>query len=131
MQVHNIRNEQFYDQALKRAEQLHERNKLKIRTGLIMLVLLPVILGLILWVTKSDKIVFLIIWVLCMFLISAYLIGVEYLDDSILKTLNDMSSMEAEFDDLLETNIQERLHERVLERRAARAARALQEEEEE
>ena len=122
----DVNYEQLYSQLLERGEILHESNKKRIRRGLIMLVLLPAILGLILWITGSSKIVFLIIWILCMFALCAYLISVEYLDDSIQKTLEDVTNREAVFDGLLPhasaEELQERIKERIAERRAQRAA---------
>ena len=97
----DVNYEQLYSQLLERGETLHESNKKRIRRGLILLVLLPAILGLILWITGSSKIVFLIIWILCMFALCAYLISVEYLDDSIQKTLEEVTDCEADFDELL------------------------------
>ena len=122
----DVNYEQLYSQLLERGETLHESNKKRIRRGLILLVLLPAILGLILWITGSSKIVFLIIWILCMFALCAYLISVEYLDDSIQKTLEDVTNREAVFDGLLPhasaEELQERIKERIAERRAQRAA---------
>ena len=60
--------------------QMHERNRKRIKYGIITLFLLPIVLGLIRWLTDSDKLIFLLIWVLCLFLLACYLIGVEYLD---------------------------------------------------
>ena len=122
----DVNYEQLYTQLLERGEMLHESNKKRIRRGLILLVILPAILGLILWITGSSKIVFLIIWILCMFALCAYLISVEYLDDSIQKTLEDVTNREADFDGLLPhasaEELQERIKARIAERRAQRAA---------
>ena len=81
----DLQYEQLYTQLLSRSEILHENNKKRIRYGVILLLLLPFILGFIIWITDSNKIVFLILWIICMFAISVYLISVEYLDDSIKK----------------------------------------------
>ena len=106
MNERDVRYEELYDQLLTKAESLHEINKKRIRRGLIGLGVLPVVLCLILWLTESDKIVFLIIWVVCMFALCAYLIGVEYLDDLIKKNVKDMLDKEEingedVYDDLL------------------------------
>ena len=66
------RYEGLYSQLLERGEQLHESNKRRIRRGLIALVVLPFVLGFILWMTESDKIVFLIIWIIIMFALSVW-----------------------------------------------------------
>ena len=124
-QTKDIKYEQLYTQLLERGEMLHENNKKRIRRGLIFLVILPVILGLILWITGSSKIVFLIIWILCMFATCAYLISIEYLDDSVQKTLTEVTDWEADFDALLPhasaEELQERIRMRIEEIREQRA----------
>ena len=115
--------EELYSELLTRGEQLHESNKRRIKRGLIALIVLPFILYFILWMTDSDKVVFLIIWIIIMFVLSAYLISIEYLDSSVENTLNNVSDTEAEFDDLLpRSDLQERIRERLAERRDEKKA---------
>ncbi len=95
------RYEALYTQLLERGMDMHLNNKKRIRTGLILLLLLPVILGIARTLTQSDKIVFLIIWVFCMFVICIYLITIEYIDDTLQKTLEEVTDREANFDELL------------------------------
>ena len=109
------RYEELYEQLLERGLDMHMHNKRRIRNGMILLLLLPVILGVILWVTGSDKIVFLIIWVICMFALSIYLITIEYIDDSVEKTLEEVTDREADFGELFPGT--EQLAERIGERR--------------
>lgn len=109
------RYEELYQQLLERGLDMHMHNKRRTRNGMILLLLLPVILGVMLWVTGSDKIVFLIIWVLCMFALSIYLITIEYIDDAVEKTLEEVSEREADFDELFPGT--EQLSERIVERR--------------
>lgn len=93
--------EALYNELLERGEQLHEGNKRRIRRGLMLLIILPFVLEFIRWMTDSDKIVFLIIWILIMFVLCAYLISIEYLDSTIENTLRDVTDTEADFDGLL------------------------------
>jgi len=95
------RYEALYTQLLERGMDMHTNNKKRIRSGLILLLLLPVILGIIRMLTQSDKIVFLIIWVFCMFVICIYLITIEYIDDTLQKTLEEVTDREANFDELI------------------------------
>ncbi len=69
-----------YNNLSSYADQVHEKTKKRIKYSGIVLILLPVVLGLIRWMTDSDKIFFLVIWILCMFAISAYLVSIEYYD---------------------------------------------------
>ena len=122
----DLQYEQLYTQLLSRSEILHENNKKRIRYGVILLLLLPFILGFIIWITDSNKIVFLILWIICMFAISVYLISVEYLDDSIKKTLEEVTEREIGLDQLLPNasgrDLQERIRDRLTERRMMRVA---------
>jgi hypothetical protein len=84
----------------------------------VLLAVVPPVLITVRWLTDSDKVVFLILWIVFMFGISAYLIGVEYLDDSIQKTLEEVTREEIGFDGLYlrPEQIQERIHEKSSER---------------
>lgn len=117
--------EGLYSELYDRAQTLHENNKSRIRRGLIGLIVLPAVLIFIRRLTDSDKVVFLIIWIIGMFLLCAYLIMIEYLDSSVQRTIEDVTNQEAEFDDLLLSKeaIQGRLRGRMSEIRAAREAR--------
>ena len=112
------RYEQLYTEMWEYTELLHRRNKSRIKYGTIVLILLPLILGLIRWLTDSDKTFFLLIWVFCMFLLSAYLIGVEYLDHSVQKKMEKLTDHEAGFSNLLEVDqkrseVREKIRERT------------------
>jgi vacuolar-type H+-ATPase subunit I/STV1 len=69
-------------------------------------------------ITNSDRVVFMILWVVGMFAISVYLISVEYLDDSIRKTLEDVSDREADFGVLLPDSeqVREKVQTRLQEK---------------
>ena len=116
------RYEQLYTDMLSFSLGLHERNRQRIRIGTVILLLLPVFLGVIRWLTGSDKAIFLLIWVLCMFAVSVYLIGVEYLDDSVQKKLKEMTDREADFGTLLpeHSELSARIRDRALAQRAGR-----------
>ena len=76
------RYEKLYAELLTQTELLHQSNKRRIRRGLWGLLVMPLVMAVLLWLTDSSRIVFLLIWVLGMFVLSAYLITVEYLDSS-------------------------------------------------
>ena len=115
------RYEELYSQLLERGMDLHANNKRRIRVGLIVLLLLPVILGIMRILTGSDKVLFLIIWVFCMFVVCIYLITIEYIDDSVKRTLEDVTDREADFDELFVDG--DKIEERIAARRETRRER--------
>ena len=114
----DIRYEELYNRLLERGVALHENNKKRIRIGLAFLGVFTVLMILIRLITDSDRVVFMILWVVGMFLISIYLISVEYIDDSIRKTLEEVSDRETDFGELLPDSeqVRERVHSRIHER---------------
>ena len=114
----DTRYEELYNRLLERGMALHESNKKRIRTGLIFLAVFTVLMILIRLITDSDRVVFMILWVVGMFVASIYLISVEYIDDSIRKTLEDVSEREADFGELLPDSaaVRERVHSRIHEK---------------
>ena len=109
--------EDLYSRLLERGEMMHANNKKRIRIGLILLGLLPAVLIIIRLLTDSDRVVFLIIWVLCMFAICTYLISIEFIDDSLRKTLEEVTEREADFGELIPDSeaVHNRIHEHVAE----------------
>ena len=99
----DIRYEELYNRLLERGMALHENNKKRIRFGLIFLIVFTVLM---------------ILWVVGMFAASIYLISVEYIDDSIQKTLEEVSEREADFGVLLPDSeqVREKVHSHIHER---------------
>ena len=124
------RYEQLYRELLSQVTAIHDGNKKRIRRGIILMILLPIILEVVRLMTGSDKVFFLVLWIIFMFILCAGLITVEYVDDSLQKYLNEVTDREAEFDALLKTPeditsmIQERASDRRVRRRETYAGRA-------
>lgn len=95
--------EKVYTELLEFVINLHEDNKKRIRHGLFFLLIVPAILIIVRALTDGDKVVFLIIWIITMFLGAIYLISIEYLDESIKKKLKEIGIDEVEMDNLLES----------------------------
>ena len=114
----DVRYEELYKRLLEKSFALHESNKRRIRNGLILLGVFTVLMILIRLITNSDRVVFMIIWVIGMFVISIYLIGVEYLDDAVRKTLEEVSEREADMGVLFPDSeqmrelVQSRIHDK-------------------
>lgn len=109
------RNNNRYSNLTSYMEALHERNKKRVRTSAISLIALPVVLGMIRWMTDSDKTIFLIIWVICMFLLAAYLVSVEYMDRVVHRQLREITGSTEGPENLLQADkfIPPKVRERV------------------
>lgn len=114
MNRQNLNYEELYDRLLERGEALHESNKKRIRAGLIFLAVFTVAMILIRWITDSDRVVFMVLWVVGMFAASIYLISVEYIDSAIQKTLEEVTEEETSFGELIPNS--ETVREMVLGR---------------
>ena len=116
----NIRYEDLYNQLLERGNLLHSSNKKRIKTGLIFLGVFTVIMIVVRWLTNSDRVVFMLFWIFGMFAIAIYLIGIEYIDDSIQKTLEEVTDRESDFDELMPDSAQMReiVHNRIKEKKS-------------
>ena len=117
--VQNDRYQALRQELENNAQQFHHRNKQRIKAGIISLLVLPFVLCFVRWVTESDKIVFMLIWILLMFILCSYLIGVGYMDDWLQKILGEMTGEEESFDSLLadpdevKAEMKEKLRERI------------------
>ena len=67
-------------QLLQEEEQLHAENRRRIRAGIRCLIWIPMIFLGLLFLTESEKAIFLVLWVVSLFIISSYLIYIEYID---------------------------------------------------
>lgn len=110
--------EELYERLLERGGALHRSNQKRIRVGLILLAVFTVAMILIRLITDSDRVVFMVIWVIGMFAISIYLISIEYIDSSVQKTLEEVTERETGFEELLPDSeaVRGMLHERLQER---------------
>ena len=124
--------EELFNKLLDRGEALHAVNKKRIRIGLIFLAVFTVGMIIIRFITDSDRATFLIIWVIGMFAISIYLIGVEYIDASLAKTLEDVTEREAGWDELIPDSetVRGRARDRMDERRDEMRGRIVERREE-
>lgn len=99
----------LYGKLLMYAEQLHQGNKRRIRHGLISLFVIPFVLLIVMLLTDSSRIVFLLVWIFCMFIVAAFLIFIAYFDNQLQATLNELSRCElGEFDSLINVNVKRR-----------------------
>lgn len=87
---------QLYDRLLEEVAALHKANQQRIRTGMRALVIVTVGLLLLMFLAEGNRVFTLILWILSMFALSAYLIGMEYMDYELQKKLRDITQEEQE-----------------------------------
>lgn len=68
-------------------EKGHKRNKDRIKYGIIAMLIIPIIFLILLFVVNSSKVIFLVMWIASLFIISGYLIAIEYKDYNMTENL--------------------------------------------
>lgn len=102
----------LYHRLLEEMSDFHRANQVRIRKGMLSLLLVPLVFLVLLFLTESSKVIFLLLWIASMFIISAYLIALEYLDEQMRHKLQDIAQLEEqELDSLLESDRQKRRQE--------------------
>lgn len=86
--------QELYDRLLDEVSTLHQNNRRRIRNGMRMLLAVTLGLMLLMFLAEGNKVFTLILWILSMFALSAYLIGVEYMDYELQKKLRDITQEE-------------------------------------
>ena len=68
-------------------EKEHKGNKDRIKYGIIAMLIIPIIFLILLFVVNSSKVIFLVMWIASLFIISGYLIAIEYKDYNMTENL--------------------------------------------
>lgn len=76
------------------AEKLHVVCKKAIRSGYVILVVLPLILAVFRKMTDTDKVFFLVVWIICMFFLAAALLFIAFLDHELQVILDEVHANE-------------------------------------
>ena len=94
--------EESYRRIMDYQNKEHEKNQKKIRWGIRCVILIPLVFLMLTFSMDSSKVVFLVLWIVSLFTISAYLIYVEYMDYTLQMHLAELGIKEdAIIDDLL------------------------------
>ena len=103
--------ENSYRKIMEYQNEEHMRNQKKIRWGIRCVILIPLIFLMLMFSMNSSKVVFLVLWIVSLFVISAYLIYVEYMDYTLQKKLAELGiKADGKIDELLsDRNIDSRL----------------------
>ncbi|SCW68512.1 hypothetical protein SAMN02910400_01883 [Lachnospiraceae bacterium C10] len=114
-----------YEKFIAYQKENHEKNQRKIRNGLKVNILLPLVFLIISFATDSSKLVFLILWITSLFGIAFYLIYVEYMDfrmQELLGTMEEEKALIGEQAVQLEAAVSEQMeitHEKIEDAREA------------
>ena len=120
-----IKYKEKYEKFLAYEKENHEKNQRKIRTGLKVNILLPLVFLIISFATDSSKLILLILWITSLFGIAFDLIYVEYTDFRMQKLLGTMEEEKALIGDQavqLEAAVSEQIeitHEKIEDAREA------------
>ena len=88
--------EEMYDKFFEIQEQVHLKNQKKIKVGLKVNILLPLIFLIISFLSNRSKLVFLVLWIISLFGISFYLLYVEYMDFKLQEQMKEFGIIEHE-----------------------------------
>lgn len=86
--------QELYQEMKKQQEALHARNQKRIRIGIRCILVIPLLFLFLMFLTDSNKVIFLTLWIASLFLLAGYLIYVEYGDFQIQKVVAEISKLE-------------------------------------
>lgn len=88
---------EMYDKLVGYEKTIHEQNQKRIKIGLRCIYIIPLFfLVLLMIVPDSSKIIFLVLWIVSLFVIAVYLIGVEYVDYKLQEKMNEIRGCDAQ-----------------------------------
>lgn len=90
------RYEQLYQRLLGEVLEFRRGNQRRIRKGLWALVTVTVGLLALVFISQGSKVIFLLLWIVSMFAVAAYLIGIEYMDYQIQHKVSQIMQLEQE-----------------------------------
>lgn len=93
---------EMYDMLMNYENAIHEKNQKRIKIGIKCIWIIPLIFLTMLFLTGSNKIVFLTLWIVSLFGIASYLIWVEFTDYELQKKMSEIGGKDKEeFDGLI------------------------------
>lgn len=95
-------NDKILSQVLEFRDNAHAENIKKIKTGIKCIFTVPAFFLILLFLTGSSKIIFLVMWIASLFIIAAYLIHVEYSDYKIQEMVNSLQNSDEAIDSLID-----------------------------
>ena len=101
----NQNNSDIYGELVDFQDRLHAQNLKRIHIGLLCVLIIPMIFLALMFITDSNKVIWLILWIVSLFAISSYLIVVEYGDYNLQHRINSITGNDAEPVPLLESGM--------------------------
>lgn len=102
---------EMYNKLVGYEKTIHEQNQKRIKIGLRCIYIIPLFfLVLLMIVPDSSKLIFLVLWIVSLFAIAVYLIGVEYVDYKLQEKMNEISGCDAQSVSPV-VQIEDRVHE--------------------
>lgn len=80
----------IFDKMLDYYTQSHRKNKKRIRTGMVCMIVIPLIFLMLMFTMNSSKIVYLVFWIISLFALCTYLIAVEYMDYNLQERMKEL-----------------------------------------
>lgn len=90
--------EEIFQKVLDYEQALHEKNRKRIKIGLRCIWIVPLFFLLLLFLTGSNKVIFLILWIVSLFALSIYLIVVEYMDYNLQEKIMELKGEEGDIE---------------------------------
>ena len=90
--------EEIFQKVMDYEQALHEKNLTIIKIGLKCIWIVPLIFLILLFFTGSNKVIFLILWIVSLFAISIYLITVEYMDYNLQEKIMELKGERGEIE---------------------------------
>lgn len=87
-------NSESYEKIIEYEQRIHEKNQNRIKIGIRILLIIPLLFLAIMFKLESSKVVFLVLWIVSLFCIAFYLIGVEYMDYQLQIKLSELGLRE-------------------------------------
>ena len=101
----NQNNSDIYGELVDFQDRLHAQNLKRIHIGMLCVLIIPMIFLALMFITDSNKVIWLILWIVSLFAISSYLIVVEYGDYNLQHRINSITGNDAEPVPLLESGM--------------------------
>ena len=92
--------EEIFQKVLDYEQTLHEKNRKRIKIGLKCIWIVPLFFLALLFLTGSNKVIFLILWIVSLFALSIYLIVVEYMDYNLQEKIMELKGEEGDIEAL-------------------------------